>query len=65
MEKSQGKRTDPEIERLRHELGEATTLIRKMGKIIQSRDQEIHKLREIIAQREKRRVLPAMPEGSA
>lgn len=64
MERLQG-RQERELEEVRQELVEAQALIRKMGRIIQSRDTEIKELREHIAKKERRRILPAMPEGKA
>ena len=63
MEKQHGRRQEDELERKTRELEEANTLIRKLGKSILSKDEEIKKLRELIANRQ--RFLPAMPEGKA
>lgn len=63
MEQQHGRRRENELEETRRELVEAQDLIRKMGRIISSRDEEIKKLREHIAKRG--RFLPAMPEGKA
>ena len=63
MEKQHGRRQEDELERKTHELEEANILIRKLGKVILSKDEEIKKLRELIANRQ--RFLPAMPEGNA
>lgn len=63
MEKQHGRQREDELERKTRELEEANLLIRKLGKIIKAKDEELVKLRELVARR--RRFLPAMPEGNA
>jgi predicted nucleic acid-binding Zn-ribbon protein len=63
MEKSHGRSLERELDHLRDQLADAHSLIKKLGKIIKAKDDEIHKLRELIAKR--RRFLPAMPEGNS
>jgi mannitol/fructose-specific phosphotransferase system IIA component (Ntr-type) len=63
MERPQARKT--ELERVKLKLEEANALIKKLSRILESREKENHELRQMIRQREKFGRLPVSRGGNA